>query len=113
MAGATPSSGSPAGADAGEGKAGEPGPAAKSPAAPEGDEAAAPQATGESPAAVPDGSLERLAGGPRGDPLGAGRATFSSDSIKKIVQLDSALASHRNGEQELTPIYADPSNATN
>jgi hypothetical protein len=38
-------------------------------------------------------------------------ATFSSsDTIKKIVQLDSALASHRNGEQEVTPIYADPDN---
>ncbi len=38
-------------------------------------------------------------------------ATFSSsESNKKIVQLDSALASYRNGEQELTPIYADPDN---
>jgi hypothetical protein len=38
-------------------------------------------------------------------------ATFSSsDTVKKIIQLDSALASHRNGEQELTPIYADPDN---
>ena len=38
-------------------------------------------------------------------------ATFSSsDVVKKVINLDSALASHRNGEQELTPIYADPDN---
>ena len=38
-------------------------------------------------------------------------ATFSSsETLQKIVQLDSALASHRNGEQEMTPIYADPDN---
>jgi hypothetical protein len=38
-------------------------------------------------------------------------ATFSSqDAIKKIVNFDSALASHRNGEPELLPIYADPDN---
>ncbi len=38
-------------------------------------------------------------------------ATFtSSDTLKKIVQLDSALASHRDGEQEMLPIYADPDN---
>ena len=36
-------------------------------------------------------------------------ATFSSsDTIKKTIQLDSALSPYRNGEQELTPIYADP-----
>ncbi len=38
-------------------------------------------------------------------------ATFSSsDPLKKIIQLDSALASHRNGEQEELLIYADPDN---
>jgi hypothetical protein len=38
-------------------------------------------------------------------------ATFSSrDAIKKIINFDSALASHRNGEQEVLPIYADPEN---
>ena len=38
-------------------------------------------------------------------------ATFSSqDAIKKIINFDSALASHRNGEQEVLPIYADPDN---
>jgi hypothetical protein len=38
-------------------------------------------------------------------------ATFSSrDAIKKIVNFDSALASYRNGEQEVLPIYADPEN---
>jgi hypothetical protein len=37
-------------------------------------------------------------------------ATFSSrDTIKKMVDFDSALASH-GGEPELTPIYADPDN---
>jgi hypothetical protein len=36
-------------------------------------------------------------------------ATLSSqDTIKKIVNFDSALAGYRSGEQELTPIYADP-----
>ncbi len=33
-----------------------------------------------------------------------------SDTLKKIIQLDSALASHRAGEQETLPIYADPDN---
>ena len=38
-------------------------------------------------------------------------ATFSSqDAIKKIMNFDSALASHRNGEPEVLPIYADPDN---
>ena len=38
-------------------------------------------------------------------------ATFSSqDAIKKIINFDSALAGHRNGEQEVLPIYADPEN---
>jgi von Willebrand factor type A domain len=38
-------------------------------------------------------------------------ATFTSqDSIKKIVNFDSALASFSNGEPELLPIYADPDN---
>ena len=38
-------------------------------------------------------------------------ATFSSrDAIKKIVNFDSALASYRNGEPEVLPIYADPDN---
>jgi von Willebrand factor type A domain len=38
-------------------------------------------------------------------------ATFSSqDAIKKIMNFDSALASHRNGETEVLPIYADPEN---
>jgi von Willebrand factor type A domain len=38
-------------------------------------------------------------------------ATFSSqDAIKKIMNFDSALASHRNGEPEVLPIYADPEN---
>ena len=38
-------------------------------------------------------------------------ATFTSqDAIKKIVNFDSALASYRNGEPELLPIYADPDN---
>lgn len=38
-------------------------------------------------------------------------ATFSSsDTIKQAINFDSALAGHRNGEQELTPIYADPDN---
>ena len=32
------------------------------------------------------------------------------DTLKKIIQLDSALASHRAGEQETLPIYADPDN---
>jgi von Willebrand factor type A domain len=39
-------------------------------------------------------------------------ATFSSsDTIKKIVNFDSALASYSNGEAEVLPIYADPDNA--
>ena len=38
-------------------------------------------------------------------------ATFTSpDTILKILNFDSALASHRNGEQESLPIYADPDN---
>ena len=38
-------------------------------------------------------------------------ATFApADTFKKIIQLDSALASHRAGEQEPLPIYADPDN---
>jgi hypothetical protein len=38
-------------------------------------------------------------------------ATFSSqDTIKRIMNFDSALASHRNGEPEVLPIYADPEN---
>jgi hypothetical protein len=38
-------------------------------------------------------------------------ATFTSpDTIKKILNFDSALASHRNGEPEPLPIYADPDN---
>jgi hypothetical protein len=38
-------------------------------------------------------------------------ATFSStDTIKQAINFDSALAGHRNGEQEITPIYADPDN---
>ncbi len=38
-------------------------------------------------------------------------ATFSaSDSIKQVLNIDSALAGHRAGEQEILPIYADPDN---
>ena len=38
-------------------------------------------------------------------------ATFTSqDTIKKIVNFDSALASFGNGEPEVLPIYADPDN---
>jgi hypothetical protein len=38
-------------------------------------------------------------------------ATFKSDDpLKKTINFDSALASHRAGEQELLPIYADPDN---
>ncbi len=38
-------------------------------------------------------------------------ATFSSqDTIKKIINFDSALASFSNGEPEVLPIYADPDN---
>jgi len=38
-------------------------------------------------------------------------ATFTSqDAIKKIINFDSALASYRNGEPEMLPIYADPDN---
>jgi hypothetical protein len=38
-------------------------------------------------------------------------ATFSaSDSIKQVLNIDSALAGHRAGEQEVLPIYADPDN---
>ena len=38
-------------------------------------------------------------------------ATFSSkDTIKKMVNFDSALAGYRNGEPEPLPIYADPDN---
>ena len=38
-------------------------------------------------------------------------ATFTStDTIKKIVNFDSALAAYSNGEQEVLPIYADPDN---
>ena len=38
-------------------------------------------------------------------------ATFSSqDTIKRIVNFDSALASNSNGEPEVLPIYADPDN---
>jgi hypothetical protein len=38
-------------------------------------------------------------------------ATLSSqDALKRIINFDSALASHRNGEQEILPIYADPDN---
>ena len=39
-------------------------------------------------------------------------ATFTSpDTIKKIINFDSALASYSNGEPEVLPIYADPDNA--
>ena len=38
-------------------------------------------------------------------------ATFTSeDTIKKIINFDSALASFSNGEPEVLPIYADPDN---
>ncbi len=38
-------------------------------------------------------------------------ATFtSSDTIKQVLNFDSALAGHRAGEQEILPIYADPDN---
>jgi von Willebrand factor type A domain len=38
-------------------------------------------------------------------------ATFTSqDTIKKIVNFDSALASYSNGQREVLPIYADPDN---
>jgi hypothetical protein len=37
-------------------------------------------------------------------------ATFSTDTIKKIVNFDSALVANRGGEPELLPIYADPDN---
>ena len=38
-------------------------------------------------------------------------ATFTSpDTIKKIINFDSALASYSNGEPEVLPIYADPDN---
>ena len=38
-------------------------------------------------------------------------ATFTSpDSVKKIINFDSALASYSNGEPEVLPIYADPDN---
>src|SRR5262249_57063217 len=38
-------------------------------------------------------------------------ATFApTDALKKIINFDSALASHRAGEQEILPIYADPDN---
>ena len=38
-------------------------------------------------------------------------ATFSSrDTLKKALSFDSALASFRNGEPEVLPIYADPDN---
>jgi len=44
--------------------------------------------------------------------LALAAATFSSgDTIKKIVNFDSALASLHGGEQELVPIYADPANS--
>jgi hypothetical protein len=35
-------------------------------------------------------------------------ATFSPETVKKIVNFDSALASFAHGEQEMLPIYADP-----
>jgi hypothetical protein len=35
-------------------------------------------------------------------------ATFSKDPVRKIINFDSALASNRNGEPEVIPIYADP-----
>jgi len=39
-------------------------------------------------------------------------ATFSSrDAIKRAINFDSALTLNRGGEQELTPIYADPDNS--
>lgn len=39
-------------------------------------------------------------------------ATFSSGAaINKVINFDSALASNHGGEQELTPIYADPDNS--
>ena len=38
-------------------------------------------------------------------------ATFTSpDTVKKIINFDSALASYSNGEPEVLPIYADPDN---
>ena len=38
-------------------------------------------------------------------------ATFSAkETIKKILNFDSALAGFRNGEPEPLPIYADPDN---
>lgn len=38
-------------------------------------------------------------------------ATFTNpDSVKKIINFDSALASYSNGEPEVLPIYADPDN---
>jgi hypothetical protein len=39
-------------------------------------------------------------------------ATFGSrEAINKVINFDSALASNHGGEQELTPIYADPDNS--
>jgi von Willebrand factor type A domain len=38
-------------------------------------------------------------------------ATFTStDALKKMINIDSALVANRSSETELTPIYADPSN---
>jgi hypothetical protein len=38
-------------------------------------------------------------------------ATFTGgDTIKQVLNFDSALAGHRAGEQEILPIYADPDN---
>jgi hypothetical protein len=38
-------------------------------------------------------------------------ATFTStDALKKVINIDSALAGYHSNEPELTPIYADPSN---
>ena len=38
-------------------------------------------------------------------------ATFTAkDTVKKILNFDSALAGFQNGEQEVLPIYADPDN---
>ena len=38
------------------------------------------------------------------------RRSRSSDTIKQVINFDSALAGHRTGEQEVLPIYADPDN---
>ncbi len=119
MAPAAPSSGNPAGAEAPTETAdvgdaattGEPGPAPKAPATPKVTKLRPRKRRGKVrllylmeawsvSLVVHVAILSALAA-----------ATFSSSDIsKKVVQLDSALASHRNGEQEILPVYADPDN---